>query len=224
MSKPDILSLYEFKNPQLRQQALTHASVGEGHNERLEWLGDALLDLALGRLLFERYPQLAEGPLTQVRARLVNGRALAALARKIGLPAQLRMSAGEIRGGGRERDSILAGAVEAYFAAIYLDGGMAAVQKAVAVLWAEALQDADNVVRGGGEALKDYKTRLQEHLQKYGGQPPQYNMLAQGEISRRFYCVVECRLDASHATVAVAGNRRDAEKAAGGCLLAALTA
>lgn len=224
MKKPAISTLHAFNNSQLQQQALTHASAGEAHNERLEWLGDALLDFALGRLLFERYPQLAEGALTQARARLVNGKTLAAQARKIGLPAQLRMSSGEARSGGRERDSILAGALEAYLAAIYLDDGMAAAQKAVTLLFADVLQEVAGIVQDGGDMLKDGKTRLQEHLQKHGGRPPQYNTLAQGKIGQCSYCVVECRLDDHCATAAVAGNRREAEKAAGDCLLAVLTA
>ena len=218
-----LAELHSFRDASLLRRALTHASAGEDHNERLEWLGDSLLDFLAGCFLFERYPRLPEGALTQARAKMVSGKALAGLARTIGMPEHIKLSSGELRGGGRERDSILAGALEAYFAAIYLDGGITAARRAAARLFSGMLEMVDRAVAEGGGMLKDGKTRLQEYLQKRGKPPPQYAVLERGEIARRAFCVVECRLDGGKFAAAVAGNRREAEQAAGECLLAAMT-
>lgn len=217
--------LYVFKNRELQTLSLTHASSGGEDNERLEWLGDALLDFIIGNILFARYPKISEGSLTQARATLVSGKTLSELARKIGLPAQLRMSANESRNGGRARDSILAGAFESYMAAVYLDGGMQAAENLATYLFTDLLTQVDQIVQAGGGMLKDGKTRLQEYLQKHARPLPQYNILTRGAIARRPYCVAECRLsDSDSAVVAVASNRREAEQLAGCCLLATLSA
>lgn len=216
-------ALHTFADAGLRRRALSHASSGDAHNERLEWLGDALGDFLAARLLFARHPNLAEGPLTLARSFLVGDKNLAALARKFGLPHCLVLSEAEERGGGRERDSILAGAMEAYMAAIYLDGGTDAAARAAEILFADSLSEIDSRIRRG--ALKDDKTRLQEYLQKRGRPPPQYQILERGKIASRPYCVAECRAeDAKSAVIAVAENRRVAEQIAAGCVLAAVSA
>ncbi|MBE8158290.1 MAG: ribonuclease III [Betaproteobacteria bacterium] len=220
--KTELEGLHVFRDSELLRRALTHASAGAAHNERLEWLGDSLLDFLASDFLFKRHPRLSEGALTRARIKMVNGKTLAALARQSGMPKHIKVSSAEKRGGGRERDSILEGALEAYFAAIYLDGGMAAARRAAAKLFADILQEVDRAVAEGGGMLKDGKTRLQEYLQKRGEEPPQYAVLARGETARRAYCVAECRLDARRFAAAVAGNRREAEQAAGECMFAAL--
>lgn len=219
---PSMESLHSFRDKKLRRLALTHASAGAPHNERLEWLGDALIDFLAGSMLYARYPNLPEGTLSYARANMVCGKTLAALARKFGLPPLLILSAAESRRGGRGRDSILAGALEAYFAAVYLDGGMEAAQKAAAVLFGKTLDAIGETLQSGG-AFKDGKTRLQEYLQKRRLPPPQYAILERGKIANRPYCAAECRAG-EYFAAAVAGNKREAEQAAGACLLAAMSA
>ena len=220
----NLRDLYTFSNEALLKQALTHSSMGGQHNERLEWLGDALLDFIIGATLFERHPKADEGTLTHARASLVNGKTLAACARQIGLPRALHVSGGEARGGGRQRDSMLADAFEAYLAAVYLDGGITAAQKVTEIVFAELISELDTAIKSGGGALKDDKTQLQEYLQKRKRPTPQYQVIKQGETSKRPFIVVECRLDGNETTVAVAGSRREAEQLAGCCMLAALLA
>ena len=219
---PSFSELHAFRDSKLLRRALTHASAGGDHNERLEWLGDSLLDFLAGCFLFERYPRVSEGVLTQARAAMVNGKTLAALAREIGLDKRINLSSGARFAGGL--DSALAGAFEAYFAAVYLDGGMEAVRLAASRVFAETLKTVDRAVLEGGGALKDGKTRLQEYLQGRGEPAPEYHVLGRGEISaRRVYCAAECRLDSRRRTAAVAGNRREAETAAAECMLALLS-
>lgn len=208
----------DFQDPALLRRALTHASADGGeNNEQLEWLGDALLDFLASDMLRERYPDAGEGVLTQARASIVNGSALAAVARRLGLPARLRMSPGEHRSGGRGRDSILAGALEAYLAAIYLDGGVDAARQETEKWFAGMMEG----MSPGPDKFKDAKTLLQERMQKRGRPPPNYDVLDRGSIARRPYCVVRCECGGDFA-VAVAANRREAEQAAGSAVLARL--
>lgn len=222
MNESRLQEWHVFRDPALRRRALTHASVGDGHNERLEFLGDALLDFLIGDMLYRRYPKHAEGALTQARARLVNDKALAALAQQNGIPQELILSAGESRGGGRQRDSILAGALEAYLAAVYLDGGMATVQKLAKQLFTETINDMESAMNDGGAMLKDAKSRLQEYLQKHKKPLPEYEVVARDTIGKRVCVVAICRTDGNRSAMAVADNQQDAEQAAGGCMLAML--
>src|SRR4029077_9784099 len=119
---------HDFANPDLLRQALTHRSYGVPHNERLEFVGDAILDCVVALSLYERFPDLAEGDLSRVRAHLVNRDTLAQVARRLGLGAAIRLGEGELRSGGAERPSILADALEAVFGAVFLDGGFAAAR------------------------------------------------------------------------------------------------
>jgi ribonuclease-3 len=163
---------YPFRDPALRERALSHRSVGPRNNERLEFLGDGIVNLLVAELLYERFPQGAEGELTRWRARLVSEPALAAIARELELGDQLRLGPGELKSGGYRRDSILADAFEALIAAVYLDGGWEICRGVVRELFAGRLDDAVNAQD------KDAKTRLQELLQARGLALPVYELIA----------------------------------------------
>jgi ribonuclease-3 len=173
---------YRFRSPELLQQALRHRSAGVPHNERLEFLGDALVNLVVAEALHVRWPKADEGTLTRARASLVRESALAELARRLDLGERLELGPGELKSGGHRRDSILADAFEALVGAIHLDAGFDAC-RAVVLPWFEPLiEDLPT-----GKAEKDPKTRLQEWLQ--GRQLP-----------RPSYALVETRGD-DHARV-----------------------
>ncbi len=152
---------YRFGQPDLLQRALTHRSFSADHNERLEFLGDAVLGLAVSSLLFERHGASDEGDLTRIRAHLVREESLHKLALTLGLPAVLRLSDGEARGGGAQRPSILADATEALLGAVYQDGGFEPARALVDRLLGEVISSADS----SGDWAKDAKTALQEWLQ-----------------------------------------------------------
>lgn len=156
----------------LLQRALTHRSHGPDNNERLEFLGDAVLSFVVAELLCERFPRASEGELSRYRARLVSGEALAAIAQAIGLGAQLRLGEGELKSGGQHRATIQADALEALFGAIYLDRGPGAVREAALRLLGPAL-----AALPGAAELKDPKTQLQELLQGRGHGLPAYTVL-----------------------------------------------
>src|SRR5204863_6388016 len=128
---------HTFANPDLARQALTHRSFGAPHNERLEFLGDSLLNCAVATLLYERFPQLPEGDLSRLRAALVNQSSLSEVATGLGLGERLRLGEGELKSGGFRRPSILADALEALLGAVYLDADFAAVRKVVERLLGE---------------------------------------------------------------------------------------
>ena len=181
---------HRFGDPALRDQALRHRSAGAPHNERLEFLGDALVNLVVAEALYARFPTADEGGLTRARAELVRESALARIARELDLGPLLRLGPGEMKTGGHRRDSILADAVEALVAAIYLDTGFEGC-RAVVMPWFEPLLDA---LPPPHQLGKDAKTRLQEWLQGRQKPLPAYALLAEeGEDhARRFR--VECVL------------------------------
>ena len=166
---------YTFTNPALLQLALTHRSVqleeDEDHNEKLEFLGDAVLGLVMSDLLFRQFPQYREGDLSKRRASLVNAEVLAVKARTLSLGDWLRMGRGEERSGGREKPSLLAAAYEAVLGAVYLDGGFAPVTRLVATHFTVDLQETERL------AAFDSKTRLQEITQKVFKQIPSYEVV-----------------------------------------------
>jgi ribonuclease-3 len=166
---------YSFQKRALLRLALTHRSAslrpGEEHNEKLEFLGDAVLGLAISDLLMRRFPEAREGDLSKMRASLVNARVLAAKAGTISLGRWLRLGGGEERTGGREKESILAAAYEAVLGALYLDGGFAPAYQLVAHHFAAELEEKSRVV------LLDYKTRLQEITQKVFKETPTYTVV-----------------------------------------------
>lgn len=149
-----------FQDPALLQQALTHRSADPKNNERLEFLGDAILSLVIAEALYMRFPQVKEGKLSRLRASLVRGETLAELGRELNLGEVLSLGQGELKSGGFRRESILADAVEALIGAVYLDSGFEAARQLIHRLYDERLRGIDVT-----EAVKDPKTRLQELLQ-----------------------------------------------------------
>lgn len=181
---------YEFKDVSLLRLSLTHRSVSSedpsrNDNERLEFLGDAVLQLVVTDLLYDRYPQLAEGQMAKVRAAVVSRPTLAEIAKSIDLGSEVELAPGEERSGGRSKDSILGNALEAVIGAVYLDGGLEEARRVIQVLWEERV--ADRAKRPG---VKDYKTRLQEHLARRG-ERPSYDVEGSGpDHDRSFKAVV----------------------------------
>lgn len=201
---------YEFRNPALLAQALTHRSSATAHNERLEFVGDSVLNCVVAAALYRRQPGLPEGDLSRMRANLVNRDALAALARALDLGAALQLGEGERQGGGAARPSIVADALEAVFGAIFIDGGFDAAARVIEGVYAGLLD-------GGDAALpsKDPKTRLQEWLQARRHAVPDYVVTTvTGEAhAQRF--TVACRIPPLGVeTTAQGTSRRAAEQAA----------
>jgi len=171
---------YVFRNRELLERALTHSSYANeratADNERLEFLGDAVLELAVSALLLERYPEAREGQLSRLRSRLVNTEALARVARDLGLGKILRLGVGEEQTGGRDRTSVLADAAEAVLGAVFLDAGFARARK-VAVAWMEA--PLERLADGDGVDLrwKNSRSQLQECIQRDRHQTPTYRVI-----------------------------------------------
>jgi ribonuclease-3 len=167
---------YSFSDSALLLRCLTHVSYGrdrgESHNEILEFLGDAVLDLAVSDLLMRRFPDKSEGDLSRMRASLVNSTALAGKAEELNLGKLLRMAKGEERSGGRKKESILAGAFEAILGGIYWDGGYEAARRVVESYFATDVKERNL-------GLQDYKTRLQEISQMLFRAPPAYRLVAE---------------------------------------------
>lgn len=162
---------YEFRDARLLEAALTHRSAGGAHNERLEFLGDAVLNCVVAMLVFREFGQADEGDLSRLRASLVSGESLAVIAAELALGERLHLGPGELKSGGFRRKSILADALEAILGAVYLDGGFAAAQAAVERLIAPRIGNLPSATD-----LKDPKTRLQEALQGRGLAIPAYTV------------------------------------------------
>lgn len=211
---------YTFRDPELLLQALTHRSYGAPHNERLEFVGDGVLNCVIALRLYRRFPKLAEGELSRVRAHLVNRDALARLARGMDLGEALRMGDGEARSGGADRASTLADALEAVLGAVAIDGGFAAAEQVIDAVFADLLRSADPVTLG-----KDPKTRLQELLQARRIAIPEYAIVCtRGEAHAQTF-QVECRVAALALTLSGEGSsRRAAEQDAAARALAVLLA
>lgn len=199
---------YGFGRPELLHQALTHRSHGAHHNERLEFLGDSVLNCVIAGLLFQRFPQLKEGELSRLRATLVRQEALAGIAGELDLGEYLLLGEGELKSGGFRRPSILADATEAIFGAIYLDGGFDAARAVVERLYALQIEGIDP-----GNAGKDPKTALQEVVQGRRLPLPRYTMLATHGEAHAQQFEVECTLpDLGIRTVGRGASRRIAEQ------------
>jgi ribonuclease-3 len=182
---------YAFRDASLLRQALTHRSHGTPHNERLEFLGDGLLNFVVARLLYERFDRLAEGDLSRLRASLVNQQTLSELALSLQLGDQLRLGEGELKSGGFRRPSILADAFEALIGAIFLDGGFHAAEGVLAKLYQPLLGAVDPSSLG-----KDPKTRLQEYLQARKLALPQYAVVSVTGEAHEQHFQVECVIPA----------------------------
>lgn len=201
---------HSFQNVALAEQALTHRSHGSSHNERLEFLGDAIVNFVVAEALFQRFPQTREGELTRMRATLIRTETLAALAREFELGEYLRLGSGEMKSGGKRRDSILADTLEALIGAIYLDAGIDACKHCVEAWFETRLQQVTP-----GEINKDPKTRLQEWLQARGRALPVYTLAAaHGEEHNQQFDMV-CTIPAVTKSFSGSGtSRRAAEQAA----------
>ena len=163
---------YQFNNVELLKQALTHRSVSKKNNERLEFLGDSILGCIISRELYQRFPLIDEGQLSRLRSYLVRGQTLAKLAKTINLSETLVLGQGELKSGGFRRESIQADAFEAILGAIFLDSDYLTISGVVLKLYEDLLNDASPE-----DSLKDFKTQLQELLQKKGYSLPQYELI-----------------------------------------------
>ncbi len=210
---------HRFADPALLAQALTHRSAGSPHNERLEFLGDALVGQFIAEALYTRWPKADEGALTRARAELVRESALASVARTLRLGEWLVLGPGEMKTGGHRRDSILSDAVEALVAAIYLDAGFEAC-RAIVLPWFEPLMAA---LPPPNKVGKDAKTRLQEWLQARGKPLPHYAVLEEGGEDHARVFRASCTLaDPALSTQGEGSSRRAAEQQAAEAALQAI--
>lgn len=178
---------YDFRQPELLRRALTHRSYGSPNNERLEFLGDNVLDCVVALELFRLFPQLSEGGLSRLWANLVNKQALCEVAQNLGIGEHLLLGEGELKSGGVNRPSILADAVESLFGAVFLDGGFDAAQRVINTVYAPLIQRINPDVLN-----KDPKTLLQEFLQGRRYNLPQYNVIAARGHAHQQEFQVEC--------------------------------
>ena len=215
---------YSFRNPALLSEALSHSSYANEHrsahlssNERLEFLGDSVLGFVTAEFLFTRHPDLPEGDLTRIRAALVCEQSLYAVARKLDLGRYLKLGRGEEAGGGRERTSILADATEAVFAAVYLDGGIAAASELIhrVLLCAEREEAVE-------ERRRDYKTALQELVQRQADQTLTYRMVGEQGPDHAKVFSAEVLLNGAAVGSGTGHSKKEAEQAAARSALAVL--
>ena len=201
---------YQFNDQDLLRQALTHRSHSVAHNERLEFLGDGVLNCVIAAELFRLFPQLPEGDLSRLRASLVNQHSLHQVALEVDLGGQLLLGEGELKSGGVHRPSILADAVEALIGAVFLDGGFDAARELVLRLFERPLKASNPRTLG-----KDAKTQLQEFLQARRIPLPQYSVVTTaGEAHEQTFCV-ECSIpELNIRTQGEGPNRRSAEQMA----------
>ena len=211
---------HTFADQNLLKQALTHRSAGSRNNERLEFLGDAILGGVIAAELYRRYPEDKEGELSGLRANLVRRESLAEIAHLLELGRYLNLGGGERKSGGHQRDSILSDTLEALIGAIFLDSEFAVCQRTILSLFAERLDSLSDVA-----FLKDAKTRLQEYLQSRHKPLPEYNVIeVTGEAHAQFF-KVECVVDGVESPGrGQGGNRRHAEQNAAQDMLSRLDA
>lgn len=201
---------YEFKSPTYLQTALTHRSATGNNNERMEFLGDAILSYLISIELYQRFPTAKEGELSRLRASLVKGVTLAKIAHEIDLGEFLVMGSGELKSGGYRRSSTLADAFEALLGAVYLDGGLEAASQFIKRFFSARLDQCDP-----DKALKDPKTRLQEYLQARSQPLPEYEVVEMRGQAHNQIFKVECRFDSLPNPVYGEGSsRRKAEQMA----------
>ncbi|MBE7941961.1 MULTISPECIES: ribonuclease III [Ramlibacter] len=209
---------HAFTDPRLLARALTHRSFSSDHNERLEFLGDSVLNLAVSAWLYERLGELPEGDLTKIRASLVKQEPLHRIATRLGLPQVIRLGEGELRTGGSQRPSILADALEAVIGAVYLDAGYAAAEAVVHRLFSDV-----EIQPAMAQAAKDAKTELQEWLQGRRMKLPQYRVVATLGAAHKQTFEVECEVpDLGLTHRGLGASRRSAEQAAASAMLMAL--
>ncbi len=210
---PDYRTLYtllghDFRDEALPRQALTHRSFSRHNNERLEFLGDAILGFHVARELYQRFPAASEGELSRMRASLVNGEQLAALAEKLELGKWLQLGPGELKSGGRRRTSILADAFEAVIGAIYLDGGIEAACRFIDRQYQDLFAG-----EGLGVVRKDPKTSLQEYLQSRAMELPEYEVVDIGGKEHDQVFHVRCQVHDKAGAIEAMGEGRSRKKA-----------
>jgi ribonuclease-3 len=219
---PDLLQKrlgYRFNDAKLLEQALTHRSAGSRNNERLEFLGDAILGGVIASELYRKFPSAKEGRLSRLRASLVRRESLADIAQALQLGDYLQLGAGERRSGGHRRNSIMSDALEALLGAIYLDGGYEPCSECICALFADKLGSlAETTV------LKDPKTRLQEFLQAQHKALPNYTVLEVSGQSHAQMFRVECSVAGVESSAGEGSSRRQAEQVAAENMLAQLMA
>lgn len=209
---------YSFKEPKLFKQALTHRSFSSTHNERLEFIGDGILNSLIALALYQAFPQLPEGDLSRLRASLVRQEALASIATELNLGDFIWLGEGELKSGGHRRPSILADALEAILGSIWLDGGFDAVSAVVTSLFSSRIAAIDPLL-----GAKDAKTSLQEWLQARRFALPAYTILRQdGESPDQIFEVSCCVVEAKLLTKGVGTSRRAAEQLAADAALTIL--
>ena len=199
---------YQFSDPQLLTLALSHRSCGSNNNERLEFLGDAVLGMAISSFLFKRFPEAREGDLSRIRSQIVRAESLAEIARELDLGPELLLGPGEMKSGGHRRDSILGDTVEALLGAVFPDQGVVAVEACIQNWFSASLNTLTL-----DTPVKDAKTALQEWLQARGKPLPEYLVVkTEGEDHSRLF-TMSCTIDAVEETAqATASSRRKAEQ------------
>lgn len=215
-SSPEKIS-HAFEDEALLKLALSHRSFGKVNNERLEFLGDSILDFIISEILYQRFPQASEGELSRLRAELVKKHTLADIARELSLGESLILGLGESKSGGAKRDSILADALEAVVSAIYLDAGIGACRDEVLAWFGSriSLLESDDEISG-----KDAKTRLQEFLQSKKLTLPQYSVSELEGKDHEQQFTVSCKVDLFKKSFKGQGaSRREAEQQAAGIIL-----
>lgn len=206
---------YRFNDQRQLQLALTHRSHGATNNERLEFLGDSILNFVIGEFLFNKFPEAREGQMSRLRSQLVKGETLAELAQEFALGECLILGEGELKSGGRSRDSILADSVEAIIGAIYLESGIQIVTERILTWYGERLAAISLEI-----TAKDAKSRLQEYLQSQQQPLPEYRVVEVGGEGHAQVFTIECHVTLSKLpTRAIASSRREAEKKAASAML-----
>lgn len=201
---------YDFIDEQLLQQALTHRSLGNNNNERLEFLGDAILGFVIAEALFQKFPGANEGDLTRLRAYLVKGERLAEIANQHGLQDKINLGPGELKSGGWRRKSVLANTFEAILGAVFLDSNFVSCQRVILDLYQPYLENIKI-----DDIQKDAKTRLQEFLQSRQLSTPEYKLISQTGSPHNPHFTVCCVIEHLELEVIAEGNsKRKAEQAA----------
>ena len=199
---------YSFKDESVLILALSHRSCGSSNNERLEFLGDAILGLSVTDILYRKFPKAREGELSRMRSQIVRAESLAGVAKQLELGSELLLGPGEMKSGGHRRDSILGDAVEALIGAVYVDTGLAAAQSCIALWFDELLAAASEA-----DSIRDAKTSLQEWLQKRGKPVPEYTLVNTGGEAHSRLFTVSCKIAAVEKEIsAVASSVRKAEQ------------
>lgn len=206
---------YQFNNQDLLKTALTHRSAGINNNERLEFLGDAILGCAIAEVLFEKVEHADEGKLSRMRSALVKKESLAQIGKALDIGSIMELGAGEVRSGGRKRDSIIADAVEAIIAAVFLDSNIEQAKQLIARLYGDRLKSLDPE-----RQFKDPKTQLQELLQRHKHPLPQYDVIKISGDQHDQEFEVSCSVEKLSLKISgKGGSRRKAEQAAAEAML-----